>query len=90
MYSSITTQLASSDQDLDMEREADNVVTEGCDGVEDASDVSSDENTSVTDSEVGHNMKEKRLILTINLKLKNYFRLLMKCLKMPPSPRPWI
>ena len=53
-----------------MEREADKVVTEACDDVEDTSDMSSDENTSVTDSEVGHNMKEKsiavRIIITIN------------------------
>ena len=42
-----------------MEREADKVDTEACDDVEDASDVSSDENTSVTDSKVGDSVKER-------------------------------
>merc|ERR1711892_877400 len=42
-----------------MKREADKVVTEGGDGVDDASDVSSDENTSLTDSELGEGVKEK-------------------------------
>merc|ERR1712106_799515 len=44
---------------LDMEREADKVDTEACDSVDDASDVSSDENTSVTESKVGDSVKER-------------------------------
>merc|ERR1711892_1521815 len=43
-----------------MEREADKVVNEACDDGEDTSDVSSDENTSVTDSELGDSVKEKK------------------------------
>merc|ERR1712106_108327 len=42
-----------------MERGADKVDTEGGDGIEDTSDVSSDENTSLTHSELVDSVKEK-------------------------------